>query len=185
VVAERAHDLLALVLAHHPVVDEDARELVADRPVDEQRRHGGVHAAREAADDLLVPHLRADALELLLDDGRGAPRQVARADVAEERPEHVLAERGVDHLGVVLDAVDAALDGLERRHGRRGRGRQRGEARRRGEDRVAVRHPAGLLGRQPASSRPGSRTLSCERPYSPTSADSTVPPSSSARSCMP
>ena len=30
-------DLLGLVLAHQAVVDEDAGELVADRPVDEQR----------------------------------------------------------------------------------------------------------------------------------------------------
>ena len=54
----------------------------------------------------------------------------------------------MDHLGVELDAVDAALHRLQRGHRRGGGGRQRHETRRRLEDRVAVRHPAGLLGRQ-------------------------------------
>ena len=39
-------------------------------------------------------------------------------------------------------------------------------------DRVAVRHPAGLLLGRPASRRPGSVTVSSERPNSPTSAPS-------------
>ncbi len=37
----------------------------------------------------------------------------------------------------------------------------------------------------PASSRPGSVTVSVERPYSPVAALSTVAPWSSAMSCMP
>jgi hypothetical protein len=154
VVAERAHDLLALVLAHHPVVDEDARELVADRAVDEQRRHGGVHAAREAADDLLSPtcaRMRSscsstmDAALHVRSQPQTSPRKVLRTSWPNGR---------VDDLGVVLDAVDPALDRLERRHGRRGGGRERGEARRRREDRVAVRHPAGLLQREPGEQPP-------------------------------
>ena len=38
---------------------------------------------------------------------------------------------------------------------------------------------------RPANRRPGSRTVSSERPNSPTSAPSTRPPSSVAMSCMP
>ena len=37
----------------------------------------------------------------------------------------------------------------------------------------------------PASSRPGSLTVSCERPNSPTSAPSTRPPATSTSACMP
>ena len=37
----------------------------------------------------------------------------------------------------------------------------------------------------PASSRPVSRTVRCERPNSPTSAPSTRPPSVSTSACMP
>ena len=38
VAAERLDHLLRLALAQQPVVDEHARELIADRPVHEQRR---------------------------------------------------------------------------------------------------------------------------------------------------
>ena len=48
VAAERLDDLVRLVLAQEAVVDEDARELVADRLVDEQRGDGRVDAARRA-----------------------------------------------------------------------------------------------------------------------------------------
>ncbi len=84
VVAERGDDLLALVLAHEAVVDEHAGQLVADRAVHEHGGDARVHAARQAADDLAVADLRADARDLLLDDRRGAPRHVAAADVAQE-----------------------------------------------------------------------------------------------------
>ena len=53
VAAERLRHLLGLVRAHEAVVDEDARELVADRLVDEQRGDRGVDAARERAEDAL------------------------------------------------------------------------------------------------------------------------------------
>ena len=69
--AERLDDLLGLVLAQEAVVDEDARELVADRLVDEERRDGRVDAARERAETRSEPTLRADALDLLLDHRRG------------------------------------------------------------------------------------------------------------------
>ena len=155
VVAERGDDLLALVLAHEAVVDEDARELVADRAVDEQRGDARVHAAGEPADHAPVADLLADALDLLLDDARGAPRHVGAADVAEEALEDVLPVRRVDDLGVELDAVDAALDRLERRDRRLRRRGERREARRRRVDGVAVRHPARLLGRQAGEQPPG------------------------------
>ena len=71
----------------------------------------------------------------------------------------------------------AALDVLQRGDRRLRRARQRGEARRRLVDRVAVRHPARLLGRRAGQQPPGSATVSCERPNSPTSAPSTRPPS--------
>ena len=71
-------DLLGLVLAQQPVVDEHAGELVADRAVDERRRGRGVDAAREAADDAAVADLGADPLDLLVDD-RGRRPALARS----------------------------------------------------------------------------------------------------------
>ena len=55
VLAEGLDHLLRLVLAQQAVVDEDARELLADRLVHEQRRHGRVDAARQRAQDALGP----------------------------------------------------------------------------------------------------------------------------------
>src|SRR5690606_37962132 len=43
--AERAFDALALAFPEQPVVDEDAGELVADRPVHERRCDTGIDAA--------------------------------------------------------------------------------------------------------------------------------------------
>ena len=48
--AEGLDDLRRLVAAEQAVVDEDARELVADGLVDEQRRDRAVDAAREPAE---------------------------------------------------------------------------------------------------------------------------------------
>src|SRR5438094_1881131 len=50
-----AEHLLDLAGAQEPVVDEDAGQAVADRPVHERRGHRRVDAAREGADDTLAP----------------------------------------------------------------------------------------------------------------------------------
>ena len=82
VVAELAHDLLALALAHQPVIDEDAGQLIADRAVHEQRGDGAVDAAGETAEHLLVADLGADQLDLLLDHRGGRPRAGGAAGVS-------------------------------------------------------------------------------------------------------
>ena len=57
VAAERVDDALRLFAAQQAVVDEDAGELVADRPVHQRRRDRGVDAARQRADDVAVADL--------------------------------------------------------------------------------------------------------------------------------
>ena len=148
VLAERLDHLLGLVLAQQSVVDEDARELLADRLVHEQRRHGRVDAARQRAQDALMPDLCADPRHLLLDHRgrRPAGRRLGRA--VEEVLQHVHAVRGVDDLGMELDAVEAALRSLEGGDRRRRRARDDGRALGSRDDRVAMRHPDGLLGRR-------------------------------------
>ena len=69
--------------------------------------------------------------------------------------EDLLAERGVDHLGVELDPEDPAFAGLEGGYRRLGRGRQLGEALGRLVDGVAMGHPAGLLAGQALEQQPG------------------------------
>ena len=56
--AEEIDHLARLVLAQETMIDEDAGELIADRFVDQQRRHRRVDAAREAADHAAVLDLR-------------------------------------------------------------------------------------------------------------------------------
>ena len=114
VAAEGLDDLLALVLAHEAVVDEDAGELVADGLVHQRGGHRRVDAAGQAADDPAVADLRPDRRDLLLDDRGHRPRRPAPAGVVEEVLEQLLAVVGVHDLGVELHAVDAALAVLER-----------------------------------------------------------------------
>ena len=107
-------DLLGLALAQQAVVDEHARELVADRLVHDRRGDGGVDAAGQAADDVLVADLRADQRDLLVDDVGHRPVRLDAGDVVEEVLEHGLALLAVQHLGVELHAGEAARDVLER-----------------------------------------------------------------------
>ncbi len=148
VAGEGLHDLLGFVLAQETVVDEDAGELVADCLVHEQCRDRGVDAARERAEDALVPDYRSDALDLLLDDRCRRPRRRDVRDLVQEVLEDVLAVRRVDDLGVELHAVQPPCAILERGDRRRGRRRGDDRAHRRRGHRVAVAHPDGLLRRK-------------------------------------
>ena len=141
-------DMLGLVLAEEPVVDEHARELVADRLVHEERSDRRVDAAGERAQDPLRADGRTDPLDLLLDHRGWRPGRRSTGDLVQEVLEDRLPVGRVHHLGMELDAVDAALPILERRD--RGVRRRRGHRRpgRRRRDRVTVAHPHRLLGRQ-------------------------------------
>ena len=151
---EGGDDLLGLVEPHQAVVDEDAGELLADRPVDEQRRDRGVDPAGEAADHPPLPHLGPDLRHLLFDHRLRRPLLLAAGDVAQEAGEDLGPIRGVDNLGVELDPVEPAVGVLAGGHWRTGTGRQRGEPLGRLEDRIAMAHPAVLLLRHPAEQLP-------------------------------
>ena len=150
VAAERLDDLLRLVLAHQPVVDEDARELVADRLVDEQGRDRRVDTPGETADDALRADLRSDPLDLFLDHRRRRPGGRRPGHVVEEPLQDLLSLGGVRDLRVELDGVEPAIRILEGGDGGRRRGGGDARAGRRSGDRVAVAHPHDLLRRQVA-----------------------------------
>ena len=83
-VPEDLDDLLRLALAQQTVVDMDAGQLLADG-LDEQRRHdGGVHAAGQRQQDLLVPHLRADQFDLVGDEVLHIPVGLGMANAEDE-----------------------------------------------------------------------------------------------------
>ena len=186
VAAERLGDLLGLVRAHEAVVDEDARELVADRLVDEQRRDRGVDAAGEPADHPLRADLRADPLDLLLDHGRRRPRRAARRRCrrgsSSARPGRAACARPRGGTG---RRRAAAPGPRTRRPASRRTGPVTVGARGRRDDRVAVAHPDDLLrpaARRRARPAPSSSSV---LPNSEAPVRATSPPSSSAISCAP
>ena len=174
-------DLLGLALAQQPVVDEHAGQPVADGALHDRGGDRGVDAAGQPADRAAVADLGADRLDLLLDDVDHRPGRPAAGDLEQEVLEHLLAVLGVQHLGVPLDAGQAAVDVLERRDRRgRGRGQQREAGRRRGApSRRGTSRRCAAAG-MPASRVPGSTTLTGVRPYSRAPVGETSPPSACA-----
>ena len=166
--AEGLHHLLGLAGPQQPVVDEHAGELLADGPVDEQGGHRRVHAAGQRAQDLVLPHLVADPLHGPLDHVDRRPLGQQAAALVEEPLQHVLAVRGVGHLGVELDGEQAPVGVL---HGGDRDGRRAGRDGEPGGAAVTVSewliHTVSSAGRS-ASSTPGSATDSEVRPYSRT-----------------
>ena len=138
-------DLLALAGAQQAVVDEDAGELVADGAVDEGGGHGGVHSPAQAADDVGVAHLLADAGHLLVDDVVRRPGGRQSRLLVQEVDQGGLPMLGVEDLGVPLQPVEAAARVLEGGHRRLGGGGGDGEALGGGLDRVTVTHPHHLV----------------------------------------
>ena len=126
-VAEQRHDLLRLAEPHQAVVDEHAGELLADRFVDQHRRHRRVDAARQAADHPALADLLADLLDRLVAEGAHGPVAAAADDLADEIAQQRRAVRRVHDLEMELRGVELArLVGDHRdrriRRGRRPRG---------------------------------------------------------------
>ncbi len=149
-----------------------ARSFARDRRVD---------AARGEQEDRPVADLRAEPLDLLLDEALHRPGRAAAADAEDEVGEHLLAVQRVVDLGVELEAVAAqARPSRSRRSGAaarrararcgrapRSRGRRRppsrsgssrparpGRARRRAGARGRSRRSAGPHSRPPCSTSP-------------------------------
>ena len=89
-IPEHLNDLLALALAHEAVVYVDAHQLLANGLDQQGGHHGGVHAAAEGQQHLLLPHLGPDLFHLLRDKGL---RQLRRVD-----PPHIGGTHIVFHL---------------------------------------------------------------------------------------
>ena len=184
---EGLFDLLALVLAHEPGVDEDAGELVADGLGDERRGDRRVDAARERAEHPVAAHLRADPRDLVLDDRGVRPgrRDARRRGAGSGRAAPGRARCGPPRGGTAPRCSRARRPPSRRPAHSGDRGRDDEALGRRG-DRVAVAHPRGRRRGPVPHQRAGRRAAtSSVRPYSPTPVLATSPPSCWAMSCAP
>mmetsp|Transcript_26311 Transcript_26311/g.62468 ORF Transcript_26311/g.62468 Transcript_26311/m.62468 type:complete len:244 (+) Transcript_26311:611-1342(+) len=138
---EHLHHHVAFVQPQQAMVDEHAGELVANGTVDQCGGDAGVHAARQAEDDLFVTDLLADARHGLVDVAAHLPVAPAAGDVTDEARQHGRALQRVRDLGVELHGIEAthlighAGDRAARRR------RHQAETRRQGRDLVAMAHP--------------------------------------------
>ena len=141
VAAEQRDHLVGFGEPQQPVVDEHAGEPLADRLVDQHRRHRRVDAAREPADHPALADLGADLLDRLLLEGAHGPVALAAGDLAHEVAQERGAVRRVHDLEVELGGVELAR--LVGDHGDRRvrRGADHAEALRRLGHAVAVAHP--------------------------------------------
>ena len=90
------------------MVNEHTGEFVTDRALHERCGNGRVHATRQSTDDLVIADLVADAGHLLVDDRRRFPVVRDPCGLVQERFEHLLTVRGVQHLGMPLHAIEFA-----------------------------------------------------------------------------
>ncbi len=142
-------NLLCFVQPQQAVVDEDARQAVPNRAVQQDRGDRRVDTAREPTHDPPLAHLRPNPRDALLHKRRHRPIPTAAADVVGEVAKDRRARFGVGHLGMKEQRVESARRILHGRHGRvRGRG-DHGESGRRVGDEIAVAGPDLERGRQP------------------------------------
>ena len=132
--------LRSLALAEQAVVHEDALQLRADGPVQEQRHHRAVHAAGQRADDALLAHPLADPGGRVLDERAHAESEADPA-LLEEGLVQLASPRGVGHLGVELDGVEPLLRVRHRAEGRVLAAADDAESARRRRHLVSVAHP--------------------------------------------
>ena len=139
--AKQTDHFVRFALAHEPVVDEHADELVADRLVDEHGRDRRIDAAGQAADHARLADLRANAGDLLVAEGGHRPVAFEAGDLEQEIGEKLRAIGRVNHLRMEHRRVVAALfvgrDRVRRvlRHG------IDPEAFRQARDAIAMAHP--------------------------------------------
>ncbi|CAM2159526.1 Cytosine deaminase [Paraburkholderia tropica] len=141
VVREHRHDLFGFVQAQQAVIDEHAGQLVADRTMQQRRRHRRIHAARQTENDVFLADLLADRFDGFVDVVTHFPVGLRVTDAQHEAFEHRAALHRMRDFRVPLQAVEVTRLVGHRRDRARFRRRHQLEARRHFDDLVAVAHP--------------------------------------------
>ena len=143
--AEHGLDLVPLVLSEEAVIDEDARQLLADRLREQDRRHGGVDAARKRTERLARANLLAQGFDRRPDEGRHPPVALAQRDAAHEVFKNLRAVFRVHDLGMELHGIELSCRIFHRCDGTVRRLCRHAKALGRFGDVVGVAHPADAL----------------------------------------
>jgi hypothetical protein len=140
-VAEQRDDLVRFATAHQAVVDEHARQLLADRLVDQHRRDRRIDPARQTANDLTAADLRADLGDLGRAEFGHRPVSAQPADMPCEGRDQLGTVRRMDDLGMELHRVIMPRIVRDHREGRAGARCDRAEAGGELGHLVSVTHP--------------------------------------------
>src|SRR5690606_1385589 len=80
--AHRLLDSFVLVLAQHAIVDEDARQAMAQRPISQHGRYRGIDTSTERADRMSVRgHFRLNPLYRFFGETPRCPVALQRGDI--------------------------------------------------------------------------------------------------------
>ena len=112
-------NLVRFVVTEQSVVDEDARQSIANRAMNEHRRDGRIHTAREPA-YLARPDLLTNALRRLLDERADRPVAGAAAFAISEIPQDLDAVFRVHDFRVEQQRIQLPLGCFHRHDRRRG-----------------------------------------------------------------
>ena len=91
ILGEHVHHHVAFAQAQQAVIDEDAGQLVADRAVDQRRRHARIDPAGQPENDIVAADLAADRLHRFGDVIGHVPVRLATADFMHEAGQNCLA----------------------------------------------------------------------------------------------
>ena len=84
VLAEHLNDALGLAFAQQTMIDEHAVQLRADGLMQQRRHDAGIHAAGQCQQHLVILHLRADLLDLRVDEIMHGPVGFGLTDLKHE-----------------------------------------------------------------------------------------------------
>src|SRR5262249_11021860 len=143
--AEGLDDLIRLVGAHQTVVHQDRMDALPQSLPEEQRRHRGIDAARNRANDRSARCLPSVLPDLLLPESGHRPVRSESADPKQEVLENGRAVLRMPDLRMKLDRVETALRVFEAGDRVGARGSDDACARWRLPNRVSVVHPDRLL----------------------------------------
>ena len=102
-------NLVALILAHKSVVNENTGKLAADCLCKQLAGYGAVNTARKRQQSLAVAYLFADIADSCFGIAFHSPVTLAATNFCEEVAQHFKALNGVVYLGVELNAVQLSF----------------------------------------------------------------------------